>query len=75
MDLLYAPTLLIFGNFVTIMVLIVCDDDDILFCIAVYSTVILYTYIYYCVLLCINTRKYLFFLNLYEMSVAHISYI
>jgi hypothetical protein len=24
---IYAPTLLIFENFVTIMVLIVCDDD------------------------------------------------
>jgi hypothetical protein len=45
---LYAPTLLIFGNFFTIMVLIVCDDE-ILFCIAMYYAVILYTYIYCCV--------------------------
>jgi hypothetical protein len=39
---------------------------------AVYSAVILYTYIYYCVLLCINTIKYQFFLDLYKISMAHI---
>jgi hypothetical protein len=70
-EMLYAPTLLIFGIFVTIMVLIVCDDDDILFCITVYSTVILYTYIYCCVLLCINTRKYLFFGPVWNISGAY----
>jgi hypothetical protein len=50
-------------------------DDDILFCIVVYSAVILYTYIYCCVLLCINTRKYLFFRPLQNVSGVYFLYL
>jgi hypothetical protein len=46
-------------------------DEDILFCIAVYSVVILYTCIYWCVLLCINTKKYLFFGPIRNISGAY----
>jgi hypothetical protein len=59
MDLLYAPTLLIFGNFVIIMVLIVCDDDDLMM---IYCFVLLCILQLYCIpiyiLLCIAVYKY-----------------
>jgi hypothetical protein len=80
MDLLYAPTLLIFGNFVTIMVLIVCDDDDLMmiYCFVLLCILQLYyipIYIYCCVLLCINTRKYLFFRPIRNISGVYFLYL
>jgi hypothetical protein len=60
MDLLYAPTLLIFWNFVTIMVLIICDDDVLIW----WGYIVLYCYVFYSytvylyILLCIDVYKY-----------------
>jgi hypothetical protein len=51
---IYALTLLIFGNFVTIMVLIICDDDIF---VLYYMLCIMQLYYIY-IFLCIAVYKY-----------------